>query len=170
MPAVAPRASIPVFFLLLVGCGHSEPTVDDGTPSGSSGPIGLGGSGKNGSTSGSGGASGAAGATSNEQFRSKTAACQAFEHEYNQLLPEAQACDPTAVPSPCVQRVNNEVACPCVTFAVGDLVLVEQLESIQNQWAASTCQGESDCSKVACPTAPADGTSGNCSNGRCVLP
>lgn len=171
----AMRASIPFCLVLLVGCGHAEPTVDDGVPSGNGGPVGLGGSSKkNGSSAGGGGAAGAggggAGGGSTGNFRSKTQACQALEAEYAGVLPQAQTCDSTAIPSPCVQQVSTEVACPCVTYAVANLVLVEELQSVQSQWSSSTCPNEVDCSKVTCPTAPSMGDSGTCANGVCALP
>ncbi len=162
--------SVAVLLALPTACGS-----DDGGDSGGTGGASSGGASSGGASSGgasSGGASGASGSGGSGTGGSGTGGsgtggsgtggsgtggsgsvtCSDLAKSYATALAAAKTCNPFLSVLQCTKAVNDELPCPCPTFAnPSNASEMTQLTDLQTAWLKNKCNVGVMCPAVACP-------------------
>lgn len=152
-------------WVLLAGCGHSQPEKDYGSQRGGGGPPPSPGGGARG---GAAGAAGAGGASRGGPF-AVSKGCKAIEARYDAAFPELLVCPVGDAVRKCDSKAyKDHIVCGCTVFTTaGNFGALGELQNALNDWNNAGCAKELSCPSVDCPAANkgacvADGDVGTC--------
>jgi len=100
-----------------------------------------------------------------------TASCAQLQQNYLTVLEQAKVCNPVLSIPQCMVRVDDELACPCDTYAQStNEGPLNRLATIKGNWQQQGCGAHVACPPVPCPGAspnncqPGSGNRGRCEN------